>query len=320
MVNWKKIVSEFKNYDYNDDLTKIEKMLDQGEDLKAKLFLNEKLKDKPDNLEFLFLLGVILGDEENIEESIECYDRILSIDSHYEEAIYNKTRLLADELFEYQKALDTLDLFTSKQIQKDTNQELKADIFLGLEEFVKCNEICIKYLKKNPKNIYFLKILSESYYEQENYEKALEVNEKVLKILPGDVDTLNIKSGVLNDLEKFDESLVISQSVLDRDSENEGAWRRRGDSLYEKSEYPKAIESYQTAISIDTTLDEAWFGLSLAQIGVNDIDDGLDSLLIATTLDKENLLRIDIDDIEFKEIKNNSRFLKILSKKTEYLN
>ena len=320
MQTWKKFVNELKNYDYNDDVTKIEKMLDEGDQLNAKLFLNEKLKNKPDNLEFLFLLGVILADEENFEESIECYDRILSIDSHYEEAIYNKSKILAEELFEYQKALDNLDLFSSKQIQQDDNQQLKAEIFLGLGEFEKCNEICIKYLKNNPKDVYFLNILTDSYQEQENYEKAYEINEKVLKILPEDFDTLNLKSGLLNEFGKYDESLVISQSVLDRDSENEWAWIFRGDSLTEKSEYSKAIESYETAISINTALDEAWFGLFFAQICIADIDNGLDSLLIATALDKENLLRIDIDDIEFKEIKNNPRFLKILSKKTEYLN
>ena len=83
------------------------------------------------------------------------------------------------------------------------------------------------------------------------------------------------------------------------------------------SDYENAINSLQTAIQIDSAFAEVWFHLARAYAYANNEDDALDSLVVSTSLDFGHN---QLEDSSFDNIKNHSRFQKLVSKQKDQVN
>ena len=129
--------------------------------------------------------------------------------------------------------------------------------------------------------------------------------------------SVNVSHLLLNHLGKSEESLKISESMISRNSMDDQAWANKGESLIDMSEYEKAVNSLQTAVEIDSTFAEAWFYLAKAYAHVNNEDDALDSLVVSTSLDSGHN---QLEDSSFDNIKNHSRFQKLVSKQKDQVN
>ena len=312
---WKKIAESIK--DAGDDWEEVQDLLDEGDMVEALVLVNEKLKEKPQSVGFLFAKGLVLEEFEYYRDALECYDMVLSIRPDHKDAIINKFSILVDELDEFQAGLDALELLPEDLKNENVFQLNKAIALLGLKKFKECEVICKKIMKFDRRDIDNLQCYADSCYERKDYEKSLELTNKILEIIPMDIETQNNKADLLNHLGRSEESLKISESMISRNSMDEEAWANKGVSLIKMSEYEKAINSLQSAVQIDSAFAEAWFHLARAYAHVNNEDDALDSLVVSTSLDSGHN---QLEDSSFDNIKNHSRFQKLVSKQKDQVN
>ena len=312
---WKKIAESIK--DAGDDWEEVQDLLDEGDMVEALVLVNEKLKEKPQSVGFLFAKGLVLEEFGYYHDALECYDMVLSIRPDHEDATINKISILIDQLDEFQAGLDALELLPEALHQENAFQLNKAIALLGLGKFKECEVICEEILKDDRREATTLDCYADSCYERKDYEKSLELTNKILEIIPMDIETQNNKADLLNHLGRSEESLKISESIISRNSMNEEAWANKGISLIKMSDYENAINSLQTAIQIDSAFAEVWFHLARAYAYANNEDDALDSLVVSTSLEYGHN---QLEDSSFDNIKNHSRLQKLVSKQKDQVN
>ena len=317
MGRWEKFVESIKNADVMGDSQDAVDLVDDGDLEKALLYVNEKLKAKPKSAGLLFTKGTILDDMERPYEALECYDKVLEINPDDENAIYNKVVIQISATDKIQEGLNTLKLLPKERQNETSFLRIKADALVELEKFKESEKICEEILKKEPDDTFTLMIYTNSCYARKNYERALELTNKILEIIPTDINTQNNKADLLNHLGRSEESLKISESIISRNSMNEEAWANKGVSLIKMSDYENAINSLQTAIQIDSAFAEVWFHLARAYAYANNEDDALDSLVVSTSLEYGHN---QLEDSSFDNIKNHSRFQKLVSKQKDQVN
>ena len=314
MVNWKNIVESISNADFMGKSDEAQKIINSGDLHKAKLFLIEELNKKPKSVSLLFTMGLVLEKQEEYSEALEYYDRVLVIKQH-DTVIYNKARILIDELDEFKDGLKTIKSFHDDDEIEQKIQELKAKALLNLGKFKECENICKKIMKENPNSVECIQVYADCCYDQENFQKSFELNEKIIELDSTDIEAQNNKADLLIRLKKLDEALKISNDIISQNSSDEQALATKGEILIKKSQFKDAIISLQNSVLIDSTYDDGWILLAKAQAHENLIDDALDSLLIATSLEPE--LLDELKDNSFDNIRNHERFQRLISKQSE---
>jgi len=315
MNSWKNIVESLKSADLmGKGQEALEMMHDGGDSNKIKLFLIEELGKKPKSVNLLFAMGLLLEEQEEFHSALEYYDRCLAIKSD-PKLIYNKARILIDELDEFDEGLDTLELITIDSDDRDQAfHVLKVGALLGLERFDECEKQCEKILELDKKSISVLFTFADSCYERGDWEKSFELTEKILELDSMNLEAQSNKADLLNLLGKPDESLKITESLISANSGDAINWETKADSQMRKGEFDKAIISLQNATLIDSAYGEAWFSLAKVYSHENRVHDALDAFLIATSLEPE--LLDELDDPYFENISEEPRFkkLKVLRK------
>jgi len=314
MFSWKNIAESLKNLDFMGEYENIQEIIDDGDLSKAKLLLLEELDKKPKNPELLFTLGVLLEETEEFHSALEYYDQCLAI-KHEDFIIYNKARILIGELDEFEDGLKTIKSFRGDDDWQQRIQELNADALLNLEKFDECEKICKKIMKEDQEALYCIQIYSDCCYKQENFQKSFELNENLLELDSTDLGVQNNKADLLIRLEKYDEALKICDDLLSQNSSDELALANKGDIFIQKSQFKEAIIPLENCVLIDPTYDEAWILLAKAQAHQNLIDDALDSLLVATSLEPESLA--ELKDNSFDNIRKHVRFQRLITKQSE---
>ena len=316
MGSWRNFTESIKNADMTGKHEEAHNLMDDGDFSGAKLLLLEELERKPKSINLLFTMGFLLYQQEEFHTALECYDRCLAIKPDEPGVVLNKARILIDELDEFHEGLNTLELITIDSGNRDESwQELMAGALLGLERFAECEEQCEKILKLDNKSIYALMTYADSCYEQENWQKAFDLNEKILELDSTDLDVKNLQADLLNLLGRPDESLRITDSLISANGGDEQAWATKGESQMIKGEFDKAITSLENSTLIDPTFEVSWFSLSKAYSHENRVDDALDSLLVATSLEPDFL--DELDESYFDNIRENPRFGKLKEKQSE---
>ena len=314
MNNLKKIVEALKNTDFEGKSEEAQKIIDSGDLQKANLFLGRELDKKPKSANLLFTMAGLLEEQGENMVAMDYYDRFLAI-KHDDAAIYNKARILIDELDEFEEGLKTIKLFRDDDELEQRIQELKANALLNLEKFKECEKICKKIMKADPNLSSCIQIYAECCYGQGNFQKSFELNEKIIELDSTNIEAQNNKADLLIRLEKYDEALSISDDIISQNSSDEQALANKGEALIKKSQFRDAIISLQNSVSIDSTYDDGWILLAKAQAHENLIDDALDSLLVATSLEPE--LLGELKDTSFDNIRNHERFQRLLSKHSD---
>jgi tetratricopeptide (TPR) repeat protein len=155
---------------------------------------------------------------------------------------------------------------------------------------------------------------ADSCYEQENFQKAFDLNEKILELDSTNLDAKNDKADLLNLLGRPDESLRITDSLISANGGDKQAWATKGESQMIKGEIDKAITSLENSTLIDPTFEVSWFSLAKAYSHENRVDDALDSLLVATSLEPDFL--DELDEPQFDNIRSSPRFEKLKEKQS----
>ena len=137
------------------------------------------------------------------------------------------------------------------------------------------------------------------------------VNE-ILKINSESYDGLDLKQSLFYDQEKFNECLEICKKIIQLFPDKSESWMSLGNSYDAIKNYEKALQCYEKGIEIKPKDGLFWYNKAGTLSNINKIDDALDSLLVAISIEPDLLLAIS-SDTEFENIKNTERFQKFLN-------
>lgn len=165
--------------------------------------------------------GIKLLNQKKYEDSIECFNKALELDSTYGNAWYNKGYSL---------------------------------FYIG--NYQKANECFDKFLELNPENVYAFNVMqfkASGLFMLEKYQEQLELSNKIIDISKNSLEKLyasNIKSNALLKLEQYDESEIIIDKILEEDPESESALANKATVLFKHGNYKESIEYYENSLEL----------------------------------------------------------------------
>jgi tetratricopeptide (TPR) repeat protein len=136
------------------------------------------------------------------------------------------------------------------------------------------------------------------------------VNE-ILKINSESYDGLDLKQTLFSEQNKFDESLEICKKIVQLFPDKSESWMSLAIAYDYLDNYEKSLQCYEKGIEIKPKDGLFWYNKAGTLSKINKIDDALDSLLVAISIEPEFLSVISIET-EFDNIKNTERFQNFL--------
>lgn len=154
-----------------------------GDYSQAEEYILEAKKIKPKNIWYLYLLIDIYSQTYKLEEQAEVWLDLIQIDNqnpaYYLEAIYTYANLGL-----FKKALKIIKKAEINISPNETIILLKSELFQKEGNVPKAIEIILSAHQNAPKNINFLKELSELYILQSEYDLANKIYNKILSLEP----------------------------------------------------------------------------------------------------------------------------------------
>jgi tetratricopeptide (TPR) repeat protein len=151
----------------------------------------------------------------------------------------------------------------------------------------------------------------------------LDIHEQLSKNSNEDVKDTNYSQLLVEDyinvglsldyLDKYSQAIDYYDKALDIDKYNVTALDSKGYALYNLKEYDKAIDIASQAISIDRNYTNAWYNRAVYYANTNKIDNAISDLKKAISLDEKYGYDA-LEDNDFDNIKNDSKFVDLLEK------
>jgi tetratricopeptide (TPR) repeat protein len=266
--------------------------LDQEEYEKAIEQFKLQLKEKPNDAEAWWLLGITYKWQKKYEEACECIDKAIEIEpKRIEErklflwALYSsagfslmkkkewelaKKRLIQAINFEPDSVYSYLDL-------------ARVYIVLGKEDsgaiYYK------KAIKVNPNHIEAYRELGIYYMRQKQYDEAIEYLKAASTIKPNNADIayrLGIAYYYKKDYSKAEKAF---ENAIKYDSTFTDAYLNLGTTLTKKKEYDKAIEMFKKVIELNPKDEEAHLNLGSAYYHIENYELAVEAYTKAIELD-----------------------------------
>lgn len=185
---------------------------------------------------------------QKFEEAADCFDRVLFIEPHNNQAGDGKKNALlckGDSLEKEGKYEEALSFYDRALLIDPENPEIldkKEKAKTGLIE-----ELLIKGEKENQNN---------------RFEEAIKCYEKILSLSPENKEALLgfnvslIKEGnTLVSDDKYEEAMEIYDRVIEEDEEFVEAWYYKGELLYKENKYEEARECFKKVLEFDVFYD-----------------------------------------------------------------
>ena len=162
-------------------INKILKKFETGNKLDSYKELQKIFKKNKRNNLLRYNLAVVQQQLNLNEEARLNYNYLIKIESNIKAMInlYNIDIIEA----KYKEALDTIiKILQIKEI--DNVHKDKAFVFYKLNRIKESKEICIFYLKKNPKDLVSLNIIGQCLFHEGKYDESVKIFDKILEIDP----------------------------------------------------------------------------------------------------------------------------------------
>ncbi len=228
--------------------------LEKAED--ALMFLNTSLDITPKNIEALLNKGFILEKIDEIEESSDCYDEILTIDPNNKFALNNKAFNLI-RIGYFEEALVEAD----KALQVDPNFIIaisnKANALKGLKKLNEALEFLDEKKDLVEKSINLQAIKVDLCIELIDLKEAYKLNEEILSKNPDFIGAINNKGVIFEKNSRFqsrDKYLNLAmdsfEKVVQKDNKFSLGWSNKAVVLISSNQ----IEEAEKTIDIAYTL------------------------------------------------------------------
>jgi len=202
--------------------------------------------------------------EENYDEAIFYYDKVLGIDPTDFDALFGMAFTL-DAIGKFGEAISYYDKILAidpSDIHALNGRALTFESLMSVEVplpeiLVEDFDLIEEFLEK-----------ADEFLEEENYDEAILFYDKTLAIDSSDIDAINGKALALYNIENYQEAITYYEQILVIDSSDIDALNGKALALYNIENYEEAITYYDIVLEIDSTDDDALFGKALALEGL----------------------------------------------------
>jgi len=149
--------------------------------------INNALKIKPDNQNYLEILANIYIARKDFAKAVYTYEKILAQNSTYTYGLYSMARLY-QELNMPAKSIVIYEKITNKLGYDFDVLNKMYDIYINYRDYAKAIEVLENILTIDPFNIEIKKLLASLYLKNDQYEEARKVYEEVFILNPDDKD------------------------------------------------------------------------------------------------------------------------------------
>lgn len=191
------------------------------------------------------------------------------------------------------------------------NMELKKIIdkinnLLDVNNFEYAKRLAEELIKKEPQYKEAYLVLSDIYYEEENYKAVVDILNRGLDNIKNDKDLLENKIEALTSLYKYEEAKSVIESLIKLGNANSSIYGQFGVILSMEGKYKEAVEQYKKAISLNYNDIASMINMSITYKAMYLYDEAINILERALTVQKDNNILSRIKDI--KAIKEKSNF------------
>ena len=248
----------------------IGEMLEGGQLFKPALSIYKVAADEfPENIDFLFKIGVCYEHLDRLEDSIKAYNRAIDIDPFSECAWYN-IGIVYNSIGEYEKAIEAynfaiaLDPTFYDAVFNKGNTCCNAGLY---KEGLECYS---DYLKAYPNSVSAQSYLGECLFHLDRFDEAERCFDDILKLFNDHADAWFGKAMILSERKETEKAIAVLQKVVAIDDEHDAAWHHLGRLYAETGQIVKSIEAYTKAVELNHYNTLTWECLALAYTAIDD--------------------------------------------------
>ena len=202
--------------------------------------------------------------------------------------------------------INITEIIKEVEIQKKEIIIDKINNFLDINNFEYAKKLAEELIKKEPQYKEAYLVLSDIYYEEENYKAVIDILNKGLNYINNDKDLLENKIEALTSLYKYEEAKNTINSLINLGNADSSIYGQYGVILSMEGKYKEALEQYKKAISLNYGDIASMINMSITYKAMYLYDDALNILERALTVKKDNNILSRINDV--KSIKEKSNF------------
>ncbi|CAD8158117.1 unnamed protein product [Paramecium octaurelia] len=151
------------------------------------------------------------------------------------------TGVALQNLQKYQESIESFDKAISINPQNDRVWNHKGSALHDLQKFKEAIECYEKAILINPKNDIAWSNKGSALHCLQKYEEAIDCYEKVFLINPNNDTAWSKKGSALHSLEKYEEAIYCQEKVISINPKNDIAWTNKGSALHCLQKFQDAI-------------------------------------------------------------------------------
>ena len=138
--------------------------------------------------------------------------------------------------------INITEIIKEVEIQKKENIIDKINNYLDINNFEYSKRLAEELIKKEPKYKEAYLVLSDIYYEEENYKAVIDILNKGLNYINNDKDLLENKIEALTSLYKYEEAKIVINNLIKLGNADSSIYGQFGVILSMEGKYKEALE------------------------------------------------------------------------------
>ena len=184
--------------------------------------------------------------------------------------------------------INITEIIKEVEIQKKENIIDKINNYLDINNFEYAKRLAEELIKKEPKYKEAYLVLSDIYYEEENYKAVIDILSKGLNYINNDKDLLENKIEALTSLYKYEEAKIVINNLIKLGNADSSIYGQFGVILSMEGKYKEALEQYKKAIFLNYNDIASMINMSITYKAMYLYDDAINILERALTIKKDN--------------------------------
>jgi len=144
-------------------------------------------------------------------------------------------------------------------------------------QFIKVDQLCSEFLKKEPHSLKILNIYGASLMTQGKYKMALVIFNKLIQLNPNYASAYANRALVLYHLGLYKESLINCNKAIQLNPTSAEAYCNRGVVFNDLGQFNNSIDDYNTAIQLKPDYAEAYYNLAETLKNFKQLNNALDN-------------------------------------------
>ncbi|MGK7924546.1 MAG: tetratricopeptide repeat protein [Spirulina sp.] len=256
--------------------------------IQAETIARQAIATESNNARAYNYLGIILRQQEKVEEAIDAYRRAISLNPYEATAYYNLGNALSEK-----NQLDEAIAKYREAIELDpTHADAYSKLGDVLVEKKQPEEAIAAYrqaIQHDPNNAIRYNNLGDALRRQNQLDKAIEAYRRASKIDFNPLFRANLES-TQKEQQRIEQAISAYRRAVERNPNSAVAYTDLGDAYQKEHQFDEAIENYRKAIRLNPNFARPHVGLGDVFRQQNQLDDAIAAYRQAIAIDPNNAL------------------------------